>query len=380
MKRIFYLFLLVSVLLPPDVALAQSPTKFYLLVGTYTSESSEGIYVYQFDTQTGKARYISKAKGVSNPSYLAVSPNQKFVYAVNETAGKEGGGVSAFAFDRKTGSLTFLNRQSSAGDAPCYISVDQSGRWAFTANYGGGSLSILPIASDGSLQKVKKTIQYSGKSVNKDRQKSPHAHCAYISPDNKNLLVTDLGTDKVYNYNFSPDSGALEPVDAGVYKTKPGSGPRHLSFHPNGRFAYLINELSGTVEAFAFVNGQLRKVQQVSTLPENYKGPITAADIHLSPDGRFLYASNREELNNIVIYKVDPEKGNLRRTGSHPSGGVHPRNFMIDPTGRFLLVANRKSDNVVVFKRDKESGQLSETAIELEISMPVCLKMIPLSR
>ena len=376
MKRFFYLLLLVGVLLPLN-SVAQSSSQFYLLVGTYTSESSEGIYVYKFDAETGETKYVSKAEGVTNPSYLAVSPNQEFVYAVNETAGEEGGGVSAFAFDKKKGTLTFLNRQSSAGGAPCYISVDKSGRWAFTANYSGGSLSMLPIESDGSLQKVKKTIQYSGQSVNKARQNSPHAHCVYVAPDNKYVLATDLGTDKVRSYNFNPDRGTLEPVESGVYETEPGSGPRHLTFHPSGKFAYLVNELSGTVEAFQFKDGQLQKIQQISTLPTDYEGPVTAADIHLSPDGAYLYASNREDLNNIVIYAVDKKTGKLQYSGAHASGGVHPRNFMIDPTGQFLLVANRNTDNVVVFRRNSQSGNLSETGVELDISMPVYLHMIP---
>ncbi|GAA5520611.1 lactonase family protein [Aliifodinibius salicampi] len=359
----------------PASILGQS-SSFYLFVGTYTSGESEGIYVYEFNAETGEANYISKVSGVENPSYIAISPDDNYVYAVNETGAENGGSVSAFSFDKAKGELKFLNKKSSRGGHPCYVSVDQTGRWAFAGNYSGGSLSMLPIAEDGSLQEAKAYFEHSGSSVNKNRQERPHVHCTYVAPDNEHVLVADLGTDQVKSYRFNASKGELAPLESGVYEAEPGSGPRHITFHPEGDFAYLINELNGTIDAFTFEAGKLNKIQQVSTLPENYEGVVSGADIQLSPDGKFLYASNREDLNNIVIYSVNQENGQLSYVGKQNSGGIHPRNFMIDPTGQYLLVANRNTDNVVVFKRDKESGMLTKTGNEFEISMPVCLKMM----
>ncbi len=378
MKRIlcFAVMSMLFIFFPTSI-MGQSSDSFYLFVGTYTSGESEGIYVYEFDAVTGDAQYVSKASGVENPSYLAISPNDKYIYAVNETGGENGGSVSAFSFDKAEGALTFLNKKSSKGGHPCYVSVDQTGRWAFAGNYSGGSLSMLPITGDGNLQEAEAYFEHSGSSVNENRQERPHVHCTYVAPGNEHVLVADLGTDQVKSYRFNASKGELDPLEAGTYEAAPGSGPRHITFHPDGNFAYLINELNGTIEVFTFEAGKLNKIQQISTLPENYEGAVSGADIHLSPDGKFLYASNREDLNNIVIYSVNQENGQLSYIGEQGSGGIHPRNFMIDATGQYLLVANRNTDNVVVFKRDKESGLLTKTGNELEISMPVCLKMMP---
>ncbi len=377
MKRILFPFVIsLLVVLIPHLTVGQSSSSFYLFVGTYTSGESEGIYVYEFNAETGEAQYVSKVSGVENPSYLAISPDDNYVYAVNETGGESGGSVSAFSFDKAKGELTFLNKKSSRGGHPCYVSVDQTGRWAFAGNYSGGSLSMLPIERDGSLRQAEANFEHSGSSVNENRQEGSHVHCTYVTPDNQHLLVADLGTDQVKSYRFSASEGELTPLESGVYEAEAGSGPRHITFHPEGNFAYLINELNGTIDAFTFEAGKLNKFQQVSTLLENYEGAVSGADIHLSPDGKFLYASNREDLNNIVIYSVNQENGQLSYIGEEGSGGIHPRNFMIDPTGQYLLVANRNTDNVAVFKRDKKSGLLTKTGNELEISMPVCLKMM----
>lgn len=364
------------VILFPVIIFGQSSDPFYLLVGTYTSEESKGIYVYEFDAETGEATYVSKAVGVENPSYLAISPDENYVYAVNETGGEEGGYVSSFSFDKQEGELTFLNKKSSKGDHPCYVSVDATGQAVFAGNYSGGSLSMLPIESDGALAEPETTIPHTGSSVNEARQENPHVHCTYVAPDNKRLFVADLGTDTVTGYAFDDGEVKLDSKASSTFETTPGAGPRHLTFHLNGDFAYLINELNGTINAFTYEEGRLNGIQEISTLPEDYEGAVSGADIHVSPDGKFLYASNREDLNNIVIYSIDQETGQLQKIGQSSSGGVHPRNFMIDPTGRYLLVANRNSDNIVVFERNKETGLLSETGTELEISMPVCLKMM----
>ncbi len=351
--------------------------QYYLLVGTYTGEGSEGVYVYKFNPAKGSVDSVSVASGVENPSYLAVSPDQSNVYAVNEMADSSEAAVSSFSFDQETGQLTFLNKQSSGGGAPCYVSVDETGKSVFVGNYLGGSFSLFPVNGDGSLDSAKQTIRHEGSSLNKNRQSNPHVHCAYVAPNNKTLIVNDLGTDRVKVYPFDADSIALNTSPADTFAATPGAGPRHITFHPNEKFAYLVTELNGTVVTFTFEDGHLQPIQTISTLPENYEGEISGADIHVSPDGKFLYASNREDLNNIVVYKINQENGKLEKVREQGSGGVHPRNFMIDPTGQYLLVANRNTDNIVIFKRDKETGMLTKTGREIAVSQPVCLKMVP---
>ncbi len=355
----------------------QSPSsEFYLFIGTYTGEGSEGIYLYKFDAENGEVDSLGVATGVDNPSYLALSPDNNFLYAVNEMADSAEASVSAFSFNREEESLIFLNKQSSRGGAPCYVSVDDGGNAVFVGNYLGGNLSMLPVNDNGSLGKASTTIQHEGSSVNENRQQSPHVHCTYISPDNNRLFVADLGTDKVSAYAFDDGQTSLENKPAFTYQAEAGAGPRHLTFHPNGEFAYLVNELNGTVVAFEQSGDSLQVIQTVSTLPDGYDGAISGADIHVSPDGRFLYVSNREDLNNIVIYHISDD-GMLDKIGEQSSGGVHPRNFMIDPTGNYLLVANRHTDNIVIFERDKESGLITPTGNEINVSQPVCLKMSP---
>ncbi|MDZ7660155.1 lactonase family protein [Fodinibius sp.] len=352
-------------------------SEYYLFVGTYTDEASDGIYLYKFNAEDGSVDSLGVAGGVENPSYLTLSSDYSNLYAVNERADSSEASVSAFAFDSEAEKLTFINKQSSMGGAPCYVSIDYSGQAVFVGNYLGGSVSMFPVREDGSLGKASVTIQHEGSSVNKDRQQSPHVHCTYLSPDNKYLLVNDLGTDKVYGYAFDNQSLNLQKNPSFTYQAVAGAGPRHLTFHPSGTFAYLINELNGTIVTFKYQADSLQKSQTISTLPENYDGAISGADIHVSPDGRFLYASNREDLNNIVTYAIDPKDGTLEKVGSYSSGGVHPRNFAIDPTGNYLLAANRNTDNIVIFERNKENGALSATGNEIEVSQPVCLKLIP---
>lgn len=351
--------------------------EYYLFIGTYTRESSEGIYLYKFDASNGTLDSLGAATGAKNPSYLTVSPDQNYVYAVNEMADSAEATVSAFEFNRDNETLTFLNKQSSGGGAPCYIALDQTGQYAFVANYLGGSFSMLPIKEDGTLKPAKQVIQHQGSSVNPDRQESPHVHCSYPTPDNKALVVNDLGTDYVKQYAFDAEEGQLSESPSYEYKAEPGSGPRHITFSPDGNHAYLVEELSGSVVAFKNHGDSLEVLQTVSVLPENYEGAISGADIHVSPDGKFLYASLREDLNQIVIYRIDQESGSLSFVDRQSTKGQHPRNFMIDPTGEYLLAANMNSDTIVVFKRNKSKGTLEPTGTELKISMPVCLKMIP---
>lgn len=350
---------------------------FYLFVGTYTGAESEGIYLYEFDTSTGTIDSIGLAAKTDNPSYIAFSPGNRIVYAVNETADSATSTISSFVFDREAERLSLLNRVSSLGGAPCYISTDRDGRVVFAGTYAGGSIAMFPVKGDGSLAEPGTFIQHRGSSINESRQEAPHIHCTYVSPDNKLLFATDLGTDRLNGYPFDAAAAELNRSPAVYYETEPGAGPRHLTFHPNGRFAYLINELNGTVVALNYSDGVLNEIQIVSTLPDGYKGEISGADIHLSPDGMFLYVSNREDLNNIVIYSVNQSSGQLQKVGEQLAGGIHPRNFVIDPTGRFLLVANRYSDNITIFRRDIKNGMLTPLEQMVNISQPVCLKMIP---
>ncbi|WP_234568100.1 lactonase family protein [Rhodohalobacter sp. 614A] len=356
----------------------ETDTNYYLFVGTYTGEGSDGIYLYEFNSEDGSVIPVDTAKGISNPSYLTLTPDHSFLYAVNEEADSADASVSAFSFDKENAEITFLNKQSSRGGAPCYVSTDQSGKAVFVGNYLGGSLAMFPVEEDGSLADPKSTTVHEGSSVNENRQNSPHVHCTVISPDNKTLFVTDLGTDTVTGYAFDSDSLTLQNTPSTIFVTEPGAGPRHLTFHPGGEYAYLVNELNGTVVAFSYDGESLVELQTISTLPENYEGSFSGADIHVSADGRFLYTSNREDLNNIVIYSIDQNSGLLKKVGEHSSGGAHPRNFMIDPSGSFLLVANRNTDNIVIFARDQESGLISPTGTEVSVSQPVSLQMVPI--
>lgn len=349
---------------------------YNLLIGTYTNTGSKGIYVYRFNTTTGEAKWVSNTDSASNPSYLAITPNGKYVYAVYEDGGQKGGQVSAYAFDKRSGGLKLINKQVS-GDHPCYVSVTKDGKWVTAGNYSGGSLAVFRVNSDGSLKPAAQTIQHEGNGASKSRQEKPHVHATVFSPKEDYLFVPDLGIDKVMIYKFNPSSAQpLTPAQTPFTEVKAGNGPRHFTFHPNGKFAYLIEELSGSVSAFQYGNGKLTAIQNIITHPEDYKGDIGSADIHLSPDGKFLYASNRGGENTITIFSVNPSDGKLKLVGYQSTMGQTPRNFMIDPTGNFLLVANQKTNNIVIFKRNKSTGTLEATGKQIEIPAPVCLKMV----
>ncbi len=343
--------------------------KMNLLVGTYTSKSgSKGIYVYEFDAATGRASLKNSISGVDNPSYLAVSRDLRFVFAVNEGAKCE---LSSFAFNKKTGALTFINKVNSHGASPCYVSVNKDMTFATVSNYGGGNLAVMPIKSNGVLEE---TVQVINHQPIRQGQKS-HVHSAVFSPDEKYVIVSDLGIDQIFTYPFNKNlkQPLLQSSTAPV-TLSPASGPRHFAFHPGARFAYSLQELSGNVTAFAYNRGVLSPVQTVSMLASGYKGVVGAADIHVSPDGRFLYTSNRGEANDIAVFAIDKSTGMLTLTGRYSTLGLTPRNFSIDPTGNFLLAANQNSNTVVVFKRDKKTGQLRATGERIVVNSPVCLK------
>lgn len=346
---------------------------YYLVIGTYTRGNSEGLYVYKMNTATGEVNYVSKATA-ANPSFLDISPDEKFVYAVNEDANDKGS-VSVFSFDKSNGALTYIDKQTSGGDHPCYIAVNKTGKWVAAANYSGGSFSTLPIMANGTLG-TPTTIQHTGSSVNKERQEKPHVHSTVFSPDDKHIFVPDLGIDKVMIYAFNAGSGKPEPAPVPFAATTPGSGPRHFTFHPNGKLAYLIEEMGGAVSAYKYNDGKLTLIQNISTYPADFTGKKWSADIHVSPDGKFLYATNRQPANSIAIFSIDKKSGKLKALGYESTKGEVPRNFTIDPSGNFLLVANQESDSIVIFKRNKKTGLLTDTGNRIKVGKPVCLKWV----
>ncbi len=349
---------------------AGSPA-YFAYVGTYTGPASKGIYVYRFEPSTGELTTIGLAAEAINPSFLASDPKGAYLYAVGEAGG---GVVSAFRIDRKTGKLTPLNRVSSRGSSPCALSVDRTGKFVFAANYGSGSVALFPIKADGSLAEASVFDQHHGSSVNPQRQAGPHAHSAIFSPDNRFALSADLGTDLVYVYRFDAAHGTLSPAGSGA--VPPGSGPRHLAFHTNGRFVYAINELASTVTAFAWNAGTLQQMATVPALPAGYQGLKSGAEIQVHPSGRFLYASNRGDANDVAIFTIDGATGKITAAGHVPSGGRTPRNFSIDPTGQYLFAANQDSNNVTVFRIDPLSGGLTPTGKTIPISAPVCVQFV----
>ncbi len=350
---------------------------YYLFVGTYTTGKSKGIYVFRFNATSGEAQWVSNTDSCDNPAFLAIAPNGKNVYAINEAGQQKPGHVSAFSFDAINGRLQLLNQQLSGGDGPCFVSTDKTGKWIMVGNYMSGSLAALPVKTDGSLAPYAQMIQHKGSSANKSRQDKPHVHSTFFSPDYRYILAPDLGMDKVMVYAFDQYAKQpLKPATTPYATTDPGSGPRHLDFHPNSKYVYLMEEMSGNVTVFAYNNGSLKKLQTIAAHPSDFKGQPGSADIHVSPDGKFLYASNRGEENNIAIFAIQPATGMLNLKGFQPVPGSGPRNFTLDPEGNFLLVANQKTNNIVIYKRDRNTGLLQQTLQQLEVPNPVCLKLL----
>lgn len=374
MKKIFSTSLMFIIC--ASMSLAQTnPFNYKILIGTYTNAgNSEGIYYFQFN-EDGSAKAISQQKA-EEPSYLVTSSNQQFIYSVNEL-GKGNGSVSAYIFDKITGDFKLINTVLSGGDHPCHISTDRKNRFVFVSNYSGGNLSAIAINSDGSLSNEKQIIQHTGNSVNKARQEKAHVHSAFLSPDEKYLVVQDLGTDKisVYAVDLNNPTKPLSENPISVFNCNPGDGPRHISFHPTKPFVYAVQELTGSVTVLSFKNGMLKKLQQVNMFKKASEKKSGAADIHLSPDGKFLYASNRVDYNDLAIYKV-ASNGLLAWVGSQPTLGLAPRNFTIDPTGSFLLAANQNSNEIVVFKRNKMTGLLNDTGNRISVGRPVCIQFV----
>jgi 6-phosphogluconolactonase len=355
------------------------PGKIRVYVGTYTSGASKGIYRLELDPRSGALTPVGEPTETVSPSFLALHPGGRFLYAVNETGDARSdppGGVSAFAIDAKTGALTFLNRQTSGGPAPCHLWVDSRGRYVLVANYWGGNVQVLPIEADGRLGAPGQLMQHEGKGPHQ-RQDGPHAHSVKLDPSETLALVGDLGLDMLVAYRFDGAQGRLTPFEAGTARMAPGAGPRHFTFDPQGRVVYVLNELNATVTALRFdpAARTLTEVQTVSTLPADYKGANTTAEIVTSPDGRFVYASNRGH-DSIAIFAVDGASGKLTPAGHQPTLGQAPRNFAIDPTGTFLLAANQKSDTIVVFRIDAKTGGLTPVGQPVRVPTPVCIRMV----
>jgi 6-phosphogluconolactonase len=362
---------------------AQTPEKLWVYVGTNTGKS-KGIYLSELDLRSGELSAPTLAATTVSPSFLALHPNRRFLYAVNEIdrfAGMPSGSVSAFAIDPQTGALTLLNQQPSKGGGPAHLAVDKQGKNVLVANYGGGSVAVLPIGEDGRLAPATGFEQHDGSSVNRSRQSAPHAHCVTLDAANRFAFVADLGLDEVLIYQFDAVQGLLTPNDPPFASVPPGSGPRHLAFHPNGRSAYVINELTSTVTTFRYdaAKGALEPLQTISTLPADFTKTNSTAEIVVHPSGKFLYGSNRGH-NSIAIFAIDADTGQLTLIGHELTQGKTPRNFAVDPTGAFLLAANQDSGTIVVFRIDPETGRLTATGHTAEVSMPVCLEMMPAAR
>lgn len=380
MKRIFFSFFTLFTLIFYGNMKAQTDTSlYYLLIGSYTEapKSGKGIYVFEFNAANGAVKPVSVMEDVPNPSFLAATASGKQVYAVNELSAEREGGVSTFAFDQATGRLHFINQQPSKGGDPCYLSLSENEQQLFVANYTGGSLSVLPIAKDGSLQEASQHIEHVGSSKNKTRQEAPHVHDVQPNPAGTHVYAVDLGTDRIHAYPLSENGRQpLLVQESGIYQVKAGNGPRHLTFNKAGTRVYLIHELSGELSVYSVEKGpSFVPMQTVSLTDSGFQGEQSGAELMLSADKRFLYASNRGDANEISCYAVQ-EDGTLKLLKRTPSGGKAPRHFTIDPTGRFLLAANQDSDNVTLFSRNPETGSLKPIGRITGLGAPVYLLFI----
>lgn len=351
----------------------------FLVAGTYTSDGgSKGIYLYRFNTDTGNSDSISMVE-VDNPSYLALSPDEKFIYAVTENDEVKSA-VHAFSLDKRGGKMELLNSIPVESSAPCYVTIDSKGRYVHTANYGGGTITSFQVKENGTLASAVSMIHFNGSGPDSARQEKPHLHSVRYSPDGQYLFAADLGSDKIYRFtaNDTPFEGqpALLENSLKEFITPAGTGPRHFDFHPDGgRFLYLLGELSGKVIVYDYAFGELKQKQVIAADTTGAKG---SADIHVSPDGRFLYASNRLQADGIAVFSIDPEEGTLTKAG-YQLTARHPRNFIITPNGKFLLVAGRDDNKVQVFRIDTESGLLTDIHQDISLSKPVCLKFAGIS-
>jgi 6-phosphogluconolactonase len=366
----------------PAAVQSAEPGKYWVFVGTYTNGKSKGIYRMTLDTASGKLSEPVLAAEVSNPSFLAVHPTKKYLYAVNEGPGPgKGGGVTAFALDPKTGELTKLNQESTVGDGPCHLVVDATGKNVLVANYGGGSVAVLPIGPDGKLGPASDFVQHKGKVFDPRRQGTPHAHSINLDKENRFAVVADLGLDRVFVYKFDPIHGKLTPNDPPSTKVKDRSGPRHFAFHPDGKHAYVINEIDCTVTAFDYDadHGTLTAIQTIPTMPIAVQRGHSTAEVVVHPSGKFLYGSNRGH-DSLAVYTIEQATGQLKNVEYEPTRGKTPRNFVVDPTGSYVLAENMGSGTIVVFRVDPETGALEPTGQTLEVPAACCVKFVPIPK
>jgi len=377
MRNLPTLFAVATMLFTATVS---SAADYLVYAGTYTKGASKGIYAYRFQTTTGKLTSLGVMAEAVNPSFLIQDSSHKFLYAVNEDDynGQKGNAVSAYSMDAKTGKLTFLNKISSRGQWPCHLALDKTGKWLAAANYGSGDMVIMPVKADGSLGESTTFEKHQGSSVN-ERQKGPHAHEVVFSPDNHFLLLADLGLDKIFVYKFDAAKGSIVPAAQPFGKVPPGAGVRHMAFHPNGKILYAINEINSTITAFHYdpAQGTLTDFQNISTLPDNFKGASTTAEIAINAAGTIVYGSNRGH-DSLALFAVDAQKFTLKAMHHVATLGKTPRHFALDPTGAFLLAANQDSNDITVFRVHPNTGQLTPVGKPVTDSpMPVCILFVP---
>ena len=348
----------------------------YAFFGSFNRDKNkEGIFVYELDTISGKLSKVTTFTGILNPSFLTVSPNGKYVFACTESKTKNGGSVSSFEFNPKNKTLTFISKQKSGGENPVYITVHKNGKWLVNGNYTEGSISVYPISESGKIEPFVQNFQFTEGSVDQGRQDRAHIHSTVFSPDFNYLFCPDLGADKIRAYQFQNDrTQPLQEAEVPFTKTTLGSGPRHFTFHPNGKFAYCIEEMGGAVSVYSYKNGKLNDLQRINTHSEKYKEDFESSDVHISPDGKFLYASNRGNENNITIFSIKND-GILQTIGYQSVKGRHPRVFALDPSGKFLIATNAQSGNVVVFKRNPETGLLKKVGKKIKIKSVSCVQI-----
>lgn len=346
----------------------QQKENSYLLIGSYATAGEEGIKVYTFDEETAEFNYVSGLAGISNPSFVYPSADGNFIYAVGEDVAPDTPTANALSFNKESGTLTMINSQVNPGDAPCNIIVSPDGQWAYTSNYFGGNIDEYHIEKDGSLGSAR-SIEFEGSSIDSVRQTHPYLHAVNFSPDGRFLLADDLGTDRIHIF---PAKGPLNLEKMQDLEIAPGVGPRHLCFSPDGSHAYLLGELSGEIVVINYENDGFSTTQIIKADTLNAGG---SADIHVSPDGRFVYASHRLVGDGISIFAINQADGTISKVG-YQNTGIHPRNFMITPNGKYLLAACRDSDIVEIYKRELESGLLSDTGKRIAMSKPVCLQLI----
>ncbi len=374
-EQVFFLFPLVAGIAFSNVT-ATAAEEPLIFISAFAPGEKGAIHAYKMNPQTGEFKLVERTSDVEHPFFLAASPDNKFLYSIHapgKFSGKDNEFVSAFALEGRTGKLKLLNRQSSQGTASCYLDIDKSGKAVVVANYTTGSVACLPVKEDGSLGEPETFIQHTGSSVNPQRQKEPHAHCSVISPDQKFVFAADLGLDKILAYQLNPETAELTPAAQPFVRTIPGAGPRHLTFHPDGKQMYAINELKNSITEFDYnpESGMLIEGQTISTLPEDFTGTSHCADLKFTPDGKFLYGTNRGH-DSIAAYQVD-DQGKLTLIEITPSLGKGPQNLAVTTDGKFLICANMPGNNVVVFQIDAKSGKLSPVGDPVEIPSPSCI-------